>query len=109
MAMTAPTQLAIAALADRVALAGNASPVIDRVSQSPVAGITPHHAAALAAAERHRRNTTQCPQGVIISSTHRLPGLGEQRGDDNPSDSRHGAEDCHVALLGRPPRLARLG
>ncbi len=91
MAMTTPTQLDIAALADRVALAGNASPVIDRVSQPPVAGITPHHAAALAAAEGHRRNTTQGPQGVIISSTHRLPSLGEQRGDDNPSDSRHGA------------------
>ena len=32
-------------------------------------------------------------------------GLREQRGEDNPSHTRQGAQDCHVALLGILPRL----
>jgi hypothetical protein len=33
-----------------------------------------------------------------------LVGLGEQRGEVDPTDSRQGAQDRHVALLGTLPR-----
>jgi hypothetical protein len=41
---------------------------------------------------------------VVVSPAHRLGGLGEQRGEDDPSDSRQGSQDRHVALLGLLPR-----
>uniref|UniRef100_UPI001953FC53 hypothetical protein n=1 Tax=Stenotrophomonas maltophilia TaxID=40324 RepID=UPI001953FC53 len=44
-------------------------------------------------------------QGVVISRLEGLMSLREQRGEDDPSHPRQGAQDCRVALLGILPRL----
>jgi hypothetical protein len=46
----------------------------------------------------------QGSQSVIGSPAQGLAGLGEQRGEDDPSDARQGSQNRHVALLGLLPR-----
>ncbi len=46
---------------------------------------------------------------MIISPAQRLPDLGEQHGEDDPSEPGHGSQDHHVALLALLPRLVLLG
>jgi len=46
---------------------------------------------------------------VIISPAQRLPSLGEQHGEDDPSEPGHGSQDHHVALVASLPRLVLLG
>src|SRR3989442_12344392 len=64
----------------------------------------PHHDQALAAAAGPRSLTRQAPQRVIISSPQRLAGLGEQRGNGDPSEPWTGTQDRNVALLADLPR-----
>ena len=84
-----------------------------------VAGITPQDDAGLTAAPGHRGNPGQAAQRVIVSSAQGLPSLvglqptgltrGEQRGEVDPSEPWHRAQDHHVALLAMLPRLVPLG
>src|SRR6516162_3853492 len=82
-----------------VVLCGNARPVIDGAAQPRMTSLTSDDSAAFAAAFGHRGDAGQGPKGVIVSSAQRLTRLGEQRGEDDPSDTRQGSQDRHVALL----------
>ena len=46
---------------------------------------------------------------MIISPAQRLPDLGEQHGEDDPSEPGHGSQNHHVALLVSLPRLVLIG
>ena len=45
---------------------------------------------------------------MVISPLQRLRGLGEQRGEGDPSEPWHGSQDRHVALLAMLPRRVLL-
>src|ERR1700680_1327910 len=106
MAVTATAQLGVAATADRIMLHVDARPMIDGVLQPLVAGAAADDEALLAAAHGDRGGARQAAQGVVVSAPQRLWGLGEQRGEIDPADSREGAKDRYVALLAHLPRLA---
>lgn len=82
--------------------------MINRCPKSNVARLTHDHDATFATAPRDWRDAAQTSQGVVISLSQGLPGLGEQRGEDDPSHSRQGPEDRRVALLVRRPRRGLL-
>src|SRR5207245_5829872 len=92
-----------------VMLDGAPGPVIEGLMQAIVAGMSPDHDAALAAAAGDRGDARQHPQGVVISRPQRLAGLGEQRGDVDPSEPWTGTQDRNVALLADLPRPAPCG
>jgi hypothetical protein len=100
VAVTALAQFGIAAAAERIVLDSNPGPVIDRAAQSHMAGLAHDNDAALAATLGHRGDPGEGSQGVIISPSQGLCCLSEERGEDNPSDTRQGSQDRHVALLG---------
>src|SRR5215211_7930462 len=106
MAVAAAAQLGIALAADRIMLDGHAGPMVDGVLQPRVAGMASHHDAALAAAAGYWGHARQYPQHVVISPPQRLAGLGEQRGDVDPSEPWTGTQDRDVALLADLPRRA---
>ena len=93
----------------RIVLNGGARPMINGGPQAHVTGLPHDNDAALAATPGHRCDPAQTAQCVIISSTQGFPSLGEQRGEDDPSDSRQGPQDRHVALLWALPRFGFLG
>ena len=104
MIVAARAQRRIALAADGVVLNGDPRPMIGRGLQARVAGMTLDHHATLAAALGDRSNARQRPQGVVISPVQRLAGLGEQRGDVDPSEPWIGTQDRDVALLANLPR-----
>ena len=108
MAMSALPQSVIASPGCSVVLKRDARPVMNGALQPSVAGQAADHEALLAALPRHRRNPCQGAQGVVVSSAQRLGGLDEQCGENDPADSRPGAKDRHVTLLGVLPRGALL-
>ena len=107
--MAAFAQFGITSAAYWIVLNGGARPMINGGPQAHVTGLPHDDYAAFAAAPGHRRNPAQTAQSVIISSTQGLPRLGEQRGEDDPSDSRQGPQDRHVTLLRALPRFGFLG
>ena len=88
-------------------LHGDAGPVVEGVGEAIVAGLAAYDDATLSGSLGHWRDPCQTSQGGIISPLQRLPGFGEQRGEDGPSHSRQGCEDRRVMLLFLP-RLALL-
>src|SRR5438552_6862379 len=102
--MAAPPQRIVTPSGGGIALNGDARPVMDGVLQPFVAGMAADHEALFAAAPGDWSRACQGPQGVVISSAQRLRGLGEQRGENDPADSRPGAKDRHVMLLTDLPR-----
>ena len=48
-------------------------------------------------------NSGQTAQSGVVAPLQAIPSLCEQRGEDNPSNSRQGCKDFHVMLL-LPPR-----
>jgi hypothetical protein len=104
--VTSGSEGCISGAADRVALSGDAGPVVDGVAQPDVRGLAHHHDPALARAPRDGCDAGQAAQGLVVSALQGFPCLCEQRGEDDPSDSGQGFEDRHVALL---TGLSRLG
>src|SRR5215472_11267319 len=104
VAVPATTQCGVAAATGLVMLEGDARPMIERVLQPLVTGIAADDEAGLAAAPGYWCHTGQAAQGVIVSAPQRLPGLGEQHGEDDPSEPGHGSQDRHVVLLAVLPR-----
>src|SRR5215207_5396563 len=86
-------------LASRVVLHGNAGPVVDGVAQADVGGLAHEHDAALAGSLRDRSHPRQASKRSIVSPLQGLEGLGQQRGEDNPSDPWQRSEDRHIARL----------
>src|SRR3954452_4842468 len=99
MAVSSVAQRRISVSTGRIMLDGDACPMIDCIAQSVVAGESPQHDQALAAAASDRGHSRQQTQNVVISSPQRLASLGEQRGDGDPSEPWTGTQDRHVALL----------
>ena len=104
VAVTALAQFGIATAAERIVLDSNPRPVIDRAAQSHMASLAHDDDTALATALGHWGDPGEGSQRVIISSAHRLRRFGEQRGEDDPSNTWQGSQDRHVALLGRLSR-----
>ena len=73
-------------LASWVVLHGDARPVVDGVAQADVRGLAHEHDAALAGSLGDGSHPRQTAKRSIISPLHGLEGLGQQRGEDNPSD-----------------------
>ena len=109
VAVAALAQRGLAAAAERIVLGCQARPMIERVREPLIAGITAHDDAGFAAPAGHRGHPGQAAQGMIISPAQRLPDLAEQHGEDDPSEPGHGSQDHHVALLALLLRLVLLG
>ena len=91
-------------LASRVVLHGHARPMVDGVAQADVGGLAHDDDAALAGSFGDGSYPRQASKRLIISPLQGLESLGEQRGEDNPSDPGQRLEDRHVARLGPLPR-----
>src|SRR5829696_2092687 len=86
-------------LASRVVLHSDAGPMVDGVAQANVGGLAHEHDAALAGSLGDRSHARQTAKRSIVSPLHGLERLGQQRGEDNPSDPRQRSEDRHIARL----------
>jgi hypothetical protein len=73
-------------LASRVVLHGNAGLMVDGVAQADVGGLAHEHDAALAGSLGDGSHTRQASKRSIVPPLLGLEGLGQQRGEDNPSD-----------------------
>ena len=93
----------VAAATAGVVLGGDAGPVIDDGSRAARTCLTHLHTTGSAALLRDRGHTGEGAQSLVISRLEGLMSLREQRGEDNPSHPRQGAQDCRVALLGILP------
>ena len=71
MAMTALAQFGVAGAAAGVVLDGDAGPMVDSGAQPQMTGLAHENHAALTAAPRHRGNTRQSAQRMIISLAQR--------------------------------------
>src|SRR3954451_8949279 len=90
-------------LASWVVLHGHARPVVDGVAQADVRGLAYEHDAALAGSLGDGSHARQASKRSIVSPLQGLEGLGQQRGENNPSDSGQRLEDRHIARLGPLP------
>src|SRR5688572_15122430 len=77
--------------------------VIARVRQAWVAGIPAERTflAGLARAAGHGSHPARRSQAVVVPVREGLSGLTQQRGGDEISDPRHGANDLDVTMLVR--------
>src|SRR4051794_31521417 len=86
-------------LASRVVLHGDARPMVDGVAQANVGGLAHEHEAALAGSLGDGSHPRQASKRLVVSPLQSLERLGEQRREDNPSDSWQRSYDRHVARL----------
>src|SRR5882724_3883441 len=94
----------IVALANSwIELSCGACPMVDGVAQAVLAGQAPDDERVLAASAGDGSDAAEGAQGVIVSGFERLGGLGEQRGEDDPSDPWQGEQDRRVTRLVRLP------
>jgi hypothetical protein len=105
MRVSANSRGSVAATTACLVLAGDACPMVDRYAQATEAGLAHFNATGFAAPLCDWRHPGQGSQGAVISRLDGLMGLREQRGEDDPSHPRQGAQDCRVALLGLLPRF----
>ena len=107
MAVTAGSQGRVPGLASRVALGGDAGPVVDGVAQSAVDGLPHQHDAALAGALGDGGDAGQAAQGLIVSSLQGFGRFCEQRGEDDPPDwtPRISGSSRRAAHRSAPARL----
>ena len=89
--MTAGAKGFVFRLASWVVLHGHARPVVDGIAQADVRGLAHEHDAALARSLGDGSHTGQTAKRSIVSPLHGLERLGQQRGEDNPSDPGQGS------------------
>jgi hypothetical protein len=99
VAVTTASQFGVLCAAARIALHGDAHPMVEGAGEAVLAGLSPDDDAALAGPLGDGRNSSQTTQGGVISSLQGFSGFCEQRSDDGPSHSRQGREDRPVMLL----------
>src|SRR5215469_15559543 len=97
MAMSA--QRGVVGCARRVACRRDPRPVIERVTQTDIAGVAHQDHPVLAALFGDRRDSGVSAQGVIVSLDKGPRGLSEHRGGYDSSHSWQGPEDLDVAVL----------
>src|SRR6187455_2286298 len=100
MAVAAGAKSRIFRLASWIVLPGDARPMVDGVAQANVGGLAHEHDAALAGSLGDGSHPRQASKRSIVSP---LEGLGQQHGEDNPSDPWQRLEDRHIARLGPLP------
>ena len=103
MAVTPAAQRGVFGLACRIKLNGDTRPVVHDISKPVTAGLPSDDNAALAGLLGDGRDSGQTAQSGVVAPLQAIPSLCEQRGEDNPSNSRQGCKDFHVMLL-LPPR-----
>src|SRR6185437_17181261 len=99
MTVAAGAQGRVFRLASRVVLHGHAGPMVDGVAQANVGGLAHEHDAALAGSLGDGSHARQASKRSIVSPLQGLEGLGQQRGEDNSSDSWQRSEDRLIARL----------
>jgi hypothetical protein len=106
------TIVGLAALAQGVVAFANgwielgcgARPMIEGIAQAVLAGEAPDNEGMLAASAGDGSDAAERAQGIVVSGFERLGGLGEQRGEDDPSDPWQGKQDRRVTRLVRLPQ-----
>jgi len=98
MTMPPAAQRGIFGLASRIVLDGNTRPVVHGVGKPVAAGLPADDNAAFARPFGHGRDSGQTAQSGVVAPQQGIPSLCEQRGEDDPSNSRQGCEDFHVML-----------
>jgi hypothetical protein len=83
VATSAPGGVFLAAA--RVALHGDAGPVVGGVGEAVVGGLAAEHDPRLAGSLGDRRDATQTAERVVVSSLQGAGGSSEPRGDDDPA------------------------
>ena len=73
--------------------------MIDCITQTDVCGVAPDDHAGLAALLRHGRDARQSPERLAIAATERPGSLGEQYGEIDPADFRHGLQYLYIVLF----------
>ncbi len=85
--------------ADRVALDGDAGPVVYCVAEARMRGQSANHGDGLAGSSGDGRDAGEASERAVVASLDEVRRFGEQRGEDGSTDSGEGGEDCRVALL----------
>ena len=99
MAVTTAAQSDIFGAASGVMLHGDTCPMVHGVGKPVMAGLSSHDDAAFARPLGDGRDAGQAAQGRVIAPLQGVPGLREQRGQDNSSHSRQRCEDLRVMLF----------
>ena len=89
----------VAAVALGIVLGCNARPMIDGITQTDVCGVAPDDHAGLATLLRHGCDARQSPERLVIATTERPGSLGEQYGEIDPANSRHGLQYLYIVLF----------
>src|SRR6516164_70441 len=97
--MATSAQRGVVGFARRIAYRRDPSPVIERVTQTTIAGVAHQDHPVLAALFGDRRDSCVRAQGVVVSLGKGPRGLGEHRGGYDSSHSWQGPEDLDVAVL----------
>src|SRR5215211_8716407 len=86
-------------LASRVVLHSDAGPMVDSIAQADMGGLAHEHDPALAGSLGDGSHPRQTAKRLVVSPPQSLEGLGQQCGEDNPSDPGQGSEDRHITRL----------
>jgi hypothetical protein len=78
----------------------DAGPVIDRLPETAVAGVTHHDLFALPTLVRYWGDPGVSPQGVVVALGQGLSGFGEHRGGNPTAHADQRPEDLSVAIGG---------
>ena len=90
MTMAPAPQDGIFGSTSRIMLHGDPRPMLHGVGEPVVAGLPPDDDAAFARSLGDGRDSGQAAQRGVIAPLQGIPSLCEQRGEDDPSYSRHG-------------------
>ena len=109
VAVTPAAQRGVLGLACRIKLNGDTRPVVHGISKPVAAGLPSDDNAALAGLLGDGRDSGQTAQSGVVAPFKAIPSLCEQRGEDNPSNSRQGCKDFHVMCLCCPAPASSAG
>ena len=101
MAVTASPERLVLVVAGRVAMGGDAGPVIGGIAQPIVGRQSPRHDHALSRTAGDRSYPAEAAKGVEVPPPYRIATLGKQRGHHLGADARQRQQD------GRIPELLR--
>src|SRR5215469_17871625 len=97
--MATSSQGGVVGFARRVEYRRDPRPVIERVTQTTIAGVAHQDHTAFAALFGDWRDSGVSAQGVVVSLSKGPRGLGEHRGGYDSSHSWQRPEDLDVAVL----------
>ncbi len=109
VSVAAGTQSAVLAVAHRITLGSNPSPVAGSLTQPVMGSETARHDHAPAGPAGDRRHAAEAAQRGVVSSLQHVIRLGEQRGENARADARQRQQDGRVRPALRPPSLRLLG